>query len=132
MICPCCKQPARDPDAVAVGLAIGATRLECRLLEVVWRHGKDVPVSTAVIIEAMYRDDELPDDPATGFKVTLCHLRKKLRGTGYAIENVHYGCGYRLVTDQDRQKDGSAFRTEPVTVGAEWRVDSVTARSSPL
>ena len=125
MICPCCKQPARDPDAVAVGLAIGATRLECRLLEVVWRHGKDVPVSTAVMIEAMYRDDELPDDPATGFKVTLCHLRKKLRGTGYAIENVHYGCGYRLVTDQGiRQPRGlkqsrSGSRTRS-TIARRW------------
>jgi len=93
--CPCCHRPSHDPDVVAVGLAIGATRLERRLLEAVWR-GKGAPVSTAVMIGAMYRDGDMPSDPATGFKVTLCHLRKKLRGTGYKIENVAYAQGYRL------------------------------------
>jgi len=48
------------------------------------------------MIGAMYRDGDMPSDPATGFKVTLCHLRKKLRGTGYKIENVAYAQGYRL------------------------------------
>ena len=95
ILCPCCHKPARDPDVVAVGLAIGATRLERRLLEAVWR-GKGAPVSTAVMIAAMYGDDDMPSDPATGFKVTLCHLRKKLRGTGYVIENVGYAQGFSL------------------------------------
>ena len=48
------------------------------------------------MVGAMYRDCDMPSDPATGFKVTLCHLRKKLRGTGYKIENVGYAQGYML------------------------------------
>lgn len=95
IVCACCHRPAHDPDADAVALAIGAAPLQRRLLEAVWR-GKGAPVSTAVMIGAMYRDGDMPSDPATGFKVTLCHLRKKLRGTGYKIENVAYAQGYRL------------------------------------
>lgn len=95
IVCACCHRPAHDPDADAVALAIGAAPLQRRLLEAVWR-GKGEPVSTAAIITAMYSDGDLPDDPATCFKVTLHYLRRKLRGTGYGIESAIYSMGYRL------------------------------------
>lgn len=110
--CPCCRRPA-DLRPEVLAFAIGATGLEAHVLAAVWR-GKGQPVHHAQIIRAMYDpNSEGPVDRYSGFKVTLCHLRKKLRGTGYAIKNVHYDCGYRLVNDQDRQEGDSVFRAEP-------------------
>lgn len=111
--CPCCRRPA-DLRPEALAFAIGATGLEARVLAAVWR-GKGQPVHHTQIIRAMYDpDDEGPADRYLAFKVALCHLRKRLRGTGYAIENVHYDYGYRLVTSQDQQAGVSTFRAEPI------------------
>lgn len=60
-----------------------------------------MPVSTQRIFDAMYADD--PDGGPTAakmygaFKYALCHLRKRLVGSGYRIENAGYCMGYRLV-----------------------------------
>lgn len=118
--CPCCRRPA-DLRPEALAFAIGATGLEARVLAAVWR-GKGQPVHHAQIIRAMYDpDDEGPADRYLAFKVALCHLRKRLRGTSYSIENIHYDYGYRLVTSQDRQAGGSTFRAELATADAERR-----------
>lgn len=70
------------------------------------------------IMRAMFNPDEDgPADRYLAFKVALCHLRKRLRGTGFRIENAGYACGYRLV--RDRQTNAPTLRAEPVD--AKWR-----------
>ncbi len=55
------------------------------------------------VFDVMYEDD--PDGGPgqakmyRAFKVALCHLRKKLKGSGIGIENVGYRAGYRLIMD---------------------------------
>lgn len=98
--CPCCRQPVRVPTLEIVVDRYRVTPLEARILEAVWR-GKGLPVMPERIFDAMYADD--PDGGPTptkmylAFKVGLCHLRKKLAGSGVDIENVGYRRGYRLV-----------------------------------
>lgn len=118
ILCPCCRRSA-DLRPEALAFAIGATGLQSRILTAVWR-GKGQPVHHDQIMRAMSNPDEDgPADTYLAFKVALCHLRKRLRGTGFRIENVHYGCGYRLV--RDRQKDDPTFRAEAVAADAEQR-----------
>lgn len=74
--------------------------MQSRILGAVWK-GRGHPVITERIFDAMYADD--PDGGPTparmygAFKVALCHLRARLKGSGISIENVGYRRGYRLV-----------------------------------
>jgi len=78
----------------------GITPHEARILRAIWR-GKGHPVKTERIFDAMYADDPdggpSPTRMYLSFKVALCHMRKKLAGSGIAIETVGYRRGYRLV-----------------------------------
>ena len=104
--CPCCSQSVVAP---ALNVAIdhfGVTPLEARILAAVWR-GKGHSVQTERIFDAMYVDD--PDGGPTptkmylAFKVALCHLRKKLAGSGIGIESVGYRQGWRLVLGVEKR-----------------------------
>lgn len=98
--CPCCSQRVETPVMAIVVDHYGITPLQARILGAVWR-GKGHPVQTERIFDAMYEDD--PDGGPTptkmyaAFKVALCHLRKKLEGSGVGVESVGYRQGYRLV-----------------------------------
>ncbi|WP_237370181.1 hypothetical protein [Rhizobium sp. SL42] len=76
------------------------TPLEGKILAAIWK-GRGMPVMTARVFDFMYADD--PDGGPEenraylAFKVALCHLRKKLSGSGVGVENVGYRQGYRLV-----------------------------------
>lgn len=98
--CPCCKQPVRVPSLEIVVDHYGITPLEARILGAVWR-GKGMPVMTERIFDAMYSDDANggPSPPRMyqAFKVALCHMRAKLKGSGVGIANSGYRRGYRLV-----------------------------------
>lgn len=97
--CPCCKHPISAPDVEIVIDHFRLPPMQAAVLRAVWR-GKGMPVMPERIFNVIYADD--PDGgPSPGtmyrnFKVTLCHLRKRLAGTGIAIENVGYAQGYRL------------------------------------
>ena len=98
--CPCCSQKVDAPSLKIVIDHYGVTPLQARILGAVWK-GKGHPVQTERIFDAMYVDD--PDGGPTptkmylAFKVALCHLRKKLEGSGVGVESVGYRAGYRLV-----------------------------------
>jgi hypothetical protein len=98
--CPCCSQAVEVPSLNVVIDHFKVTPLEARILGAVWK-GKGHPVQTERIFDAMYADD--PDGGPTptkmylAFKVALCHLRKKLNGSGIGVESVGYRQGYRLV-----------------------------------
>jgi hypothetical protein len=98
--CPCCRQSVRTPTLEIVVDHYELTPLEKRVLEAVWR-GKGMPVMTERIFDKMYEDDPnggpTPSKMYLAFKVALCHLRKKIQGSGVDVENVGYRRGYRLV-----------------------------------
>lgn len=102
--CPCCKQPVKVPTIEIIIDHYGLTPLEARVLGAVWR-GKGMPVMTERIFDSMYVDD--PDGGPTpskmylAFKVALCHLRKKIEGSGVDVINVGYRRGYRLVIGEN-------------------------------
>lgn len=108
--CPCCAQPVSIPALNVVIDHFKVTPLEARILQAVWK-GKGHPVQTERIFDAMYVDD--PDGGPTptkmylAFKVALCHLRKKLAGSGIGIENVGYRQGFRLVLGQKSEAKGN-------------------------
>lgn len=97
--CPCCKQPVSVPTLEIIVDHYGLTPLEARVLGAIWR-GRGMPVMTERVFDAMYIDD--PDGGPTpskmylAFKVALCHLRKKIEGSGVDVVNVGYRRGYRL------------------------------------
>jgi len=98
--CPCCKRPVGVPDLAVIMDYYDVPPLEGAILTAVWR-GKGLPVPTERVFDVMYSDD--PDggpEPARmyqAFKVSLCHLRQRLKGSGVSIENCGYRRGYRLV-----------------------------------
>ncbi|MGY4333166.1 hypothetical protein ACVWWG_007583 [Bradyrhizobium sp. LB7.2] len=98
--CPCCRQSVRVPSLAIVIDHYKVTPLEARILGAIWK-GKGHPVQTERIFDAMYADDPdggpSPTRMYAAFKVALCHLRVRLRGSGISIENVGYRRGYRLI-----------------------------------
>jgi hypothetical protein len=102
LLCPCCRQPVTAPSLEIVIDQYRVTPIEATILGAVWG-GKGRAVQTERIFCAMYADD--PDGGPTqnkmyeAFKVALCHLRKKLEGSGIGIVNVGYRRGYRLVVE---------------------------------
>lgn len=98
--CPCCNQPVRVPTLDMVIDHYGLTPLEARILGAVWR-GKGMPVMTERIFDSMYIDDPdggpTPSKMYAAFKVSLCHLRKKIQGSGIDVVNQGYRRGYRLI-----------------------------------
>jgi hypothetical protein len=101
--CPCCKQPVRVPTLEIVIDHYRASPQEARILTAIWRgSGRSVP--TAQIYEVMRLghtgERPPPSDMYIAFKVALCHLRKKIAGSGITIENVGYGQGYRISLDR--------------------------------
>jgi len=97
--CPCCKRAMNVPDLEVIIDYYDIPPMEEAILRSVWR-GKGSPVPNQRIIDAMYSDD--PDggpDPSRAYlalKVSMCHLRKRLTGSGVFIENAGYRLGYRL------------------------------------
>jgi DNA-binding response OmpR family regulator len=100
--CPCCSQPVTTPSLDMVIEAYRITPMEAAILGVVWA-AKGRTVSTQRIFCAMYADD--PDGGPgqnkmyDAFKVALCHMRKKLDGSGIGILNLGHSKGYRLVIE---------------------------------
>lgn len=98
--CPCCGNPVHTPTLEIIIDRYGIKPIEARILSAVWR-GKGHPVQTERIFDAMYADDPDggPSQPRmyANFKVALCHLRKRLEGSGVGIENIAPRAGYRLV-----------------------------------
>lgn len=97
--CPCCARPIGVPTLEMVVDHYKLTPLEARILRAVWR-GRGLPVQTDRIFDVMYEDDPdggpSPNRMYAAFKVGLCHLRKKLDGSGIGVLNVGYRAGYRL------------------------------------
>ncbi|MEZ0170769.1 hypothetical protein [Microvirga sp. TS319] len=97
--CPCCKQPVNAPSLDIVIDHYGLRPLEGRVLSAIWR-GKGMPVMAERVFDIMYAD--APDggpEPSrmyAAFKVSLCHVRQKLKGSGISIESVGYRRGFRL------------------------------------
>lgn len=98
--CPCCKQAVAVPTLEIVIDRYKVTPLEARILGAVWK-GKGMPVMTERVFDAMYADDPdggpSPTRMYAAFKVALCHLRARLKGSGITVENVGYRQGYRLI-----------------------------------
>lgn len=97
--CPCCGKAVGVPDYDVLVDYYDIPTLEAAILDAVWR-GKGMPVPTERIFDVMYADD--PDGGPDAhkmykaFKVGLCRLRARLKGSGVTIENVGYRRGYRL------------------------------------
>lgn len=102
--CPCCRQRVHVPDVEIIIDHYGVTAGEANVLRAVWR-GKGLPVQAERIFDVMYADDPdggpSPSRMYSAFKVALCHLRKKLKGSGVSIENAGYRRGYRLIMELD-------------------------------
>lgn len=102
--CPCCGQRVAAPSLDIIIDTCKVRPIEAKILRAVW-NGKGHPVQTQRIFDAMYEDDPDggPEPPMMyrAFKVALCHLRKRLIGSGVAIENLGYGRGYRLKVGGD-------------------------------
>ncbi len=102
--CPCCQQAVAAPTLEIVIDRFGLTPLEGKILTAIWK-GRGIPVMTSRVFDYMYADDPEggPEDNRAylAFKVALCHMRKKLAGSGVGIENVGYRLGYRLVIGND-------------------------------
>ncbi len=102
--CPCCQQAVAAPTLEIVIDRFGLTPQEARILRAVWR-GKGFPVPNERIFDHIYEDD--PDGGPSAnkmylaLKVSLCHLRRKLAGSGIGIANAGYRQGYRLVIAGD-------------------------------
>lgn len=102
--CPCCRQAVRAPTVEMIVDRYSLTPIEARVLGAIWR-GKGMPVITERIFTAMYIDD--PDGGPSqskmylAFKVALCHLRKKIRGSGIDVINQGYRRGYRLIVGEN-------------------------------
>lgn len=100
MDCPCCKQVVRVPTLAMILHHYRLTPRESAILGAIWKGGGH-PVVTERIFDAMYADD--PDGGPSqtamysALKVALCHLRKKLEGSGVMVEHAGYRRGYRLV-----------------------------------
>ena len=98
--CPCCRQRVAVPTLEIVVDHYSLTPLEARILGAIWK-GKGHPIQTERVFDAMYCDDPdggpSPNRMYAAFKVALCHLRKRLQGSGVSIVNVGYRRGYRLV-----------------------------------
>ncbi len=103
-ICPTCLQdlpPSTEitldaPNGVLLvgGEAIRLPPLMCRFMQaLIARMPNFVHIET--IYQAMY-GDRLDPPQVEGVRVCASHLRKKLAGTGFAIE-VQYDYGYRLI-----------------------------------
>lgn len=105
-VCPCCEQRVASPTPDILAELIGLPPIQEAVLRAVWA-GKGRPVQPEAIFTEMYSDD--PDGgPGSSrmyaaFKVALCHLREKLKGTGVSIENVGYRQGYRLIMKEARK-----------------------------
>lgn len=101
--CPCCKQAVSAPTLEIIIDHYGIPPLQARILHAVWR-GTGQPVQTARIYKSMYAEvSEHRPDPErlySAFNVALCHLRKKLAGSGITIENAGYAQGYRVAMDR--------------------------------
>lgn len=103
--CPCCRQAVDVPSLDIVISQFGVRPLEARVLRAVW-NGKGMPVQTERIFDSMYEDD--PDGgPSyasmyTSFKVALCRLRTRLRGSGIDVVTVGYRRGFKLVMEGKR------------------------------
>lgn len=93
--CPCCSQAVSEPTAEMVVDHLRIPPLQARILAAVWK-GKGHPVPTEAIIAAMDRAIDVKAHTYDDFKFSLCHLRKRLKLVGIAIENVGYAQGYRL------------------------------------
>lgn len=98
MPCPCCgKRTAPSLDMVVEGCLLGP--MEEAILTAVWR-GRGQPVPTERIFQALQSHDPhnrpSPADLWVKFKFGLNRLRRKLAGSGVAVENCGYARGYRV------------------------------------
>lgn len=100
MPCPCCKRPNSAPELTILIDHLRIPAQEAAILRAVWK-GKGRPVSNERIFDLMYEDDPdggpSPDRMRAVFKVSLCHLRWRLQGSGVSIETVGYRMGFRLI-----------------------------------
>jgi DNA-binding response OmpR family regulator len=98
--CPCCNNPIRSPSFELIVDHYEISPQSARVLEAVWK-GKGVPVPSERILDHIWADD--PDGGPVGakryryFQWSLHELRKRLEGSGLAVVNAGYGCGYQLV-----------------------------------
>lgn len=103
LICPCCGQQPASPSLPVIIDTLSLSPSQACVLEMIWR-GKGEAVQTERICEAMFRHNPngMPEweKAYIAFKITLCHLRKRISGTGIRILNVGYGRGYRIEIDQ--------------------------------
>lgn len=108
--CPCCRRPVNVPSLDIVIDHFGVPPAEARILRAIWR-GNGRPVQTERVFDAMYVDDPdggpSPNKMYSAFKVSLCHLRQRLNGSGITIVNVGYRQGYRLVISEGCRGQGS-------------------------
>ena len=69
------------------------------MLKAVW-NGGGAPVFPDAIFREIYHDDPNGGPSSkqmyTAFKVALCHLREKLKGSGVSVETVGYNRGFSL------------------------------------
>lgn len=101
--CPCCRREVNQPDLEAVIDWYDIPPQEEAILRAVWA-GKGRPVQNERIIDAMYADDPdggpSPQAAYRALKVSMHHLRERLRLSGVKIVNAGYRQGYRLVLEE--------------------------------
>ena len=101
--CPCCRQKVAAPSLEIVIDACKVSPQGAKILEAVWK-GRGHPVPTKRILDKLWEHD--PDGGPSehrmsrNFQWSLSQLRTALKGSGWAIENVFYNCGYRLSVEQ--------------------------------
>ena len=109
--CPTCGSPLsdhaswnlEDRSLIANGIVVRFTKTEARIFDTLWRWRSRGPVpDREALMQMVYADDA--DGGPNSFEnlsVLLIKVRKKLKGSGFAIPRA-YGrprIGYRLVRE---------------------------------
>jgi DNA-binding response OmpR family regulator len=97
--CPCCSAPLDRPSRETVIAALGLTRRERLVFELLW-DAAPRPLTSRDIAEAIYggREDGGPLSFEGIIRVFVFRLRTKLKGTGFSVIAGGDGrpIGYRL------------------------------------
>lgn len=101
--CPCCDQVVAAPSLDQLVADRNISGHDEAILRVVWC-GDGMPVRTERIFDAMYADDPdggpSPQQIYRDFKIALSRLRDRIEGSGVAIQNAGFRCGFRLTFDE--------------------------------
>jgi len=105
-LCPCCRQPVPDDEAVRIdmdgGFIVaggGVTRLtegEFNLFLMLWQKKPRLVTREQLMAEAYWLRSDMDEPEIKIIDVLVCKIRRKLAPLGLSIDTV-WGRGYRIL-----------------------------------